>query len=147
MIDLVTQTIDSSAVLEHVSSPNAGAVVLFLGTTRQHTAGRETESLDYECYADMARAKLAELEAEARRRWPIVECAIVHRVGHLEIGEASVAVAVSTAHRQAAFEAGQWLIDTLKQVVPIWKQENWSDGTTQWVHPGLEVPKQAKATS
>jgi molybdopterin synthase catalytic subunit len=147
MIDLVTVPIDSSAVLEHVSSPEAGAVVLFLGTTRQFTAGRETESLDYECYADMARAKLAELEAEARRRWPIVECAIVHRVGHLEIGEASVAVAVSTAHRQAAFEAGQWLIDTLKQVVPIWKQENWSDGTTQWVHPGLEVPKQVKATS
>jgi molybdopterin synthase catalytic subunit len=147
MIDLVTTAIDSSAVLEHVSSPEAGAVVLFLGTTRQFTAGRETESLDYECYADMARAKLAELEAEARRRWPIVECAIVHRVGHLEIGEASVAVAVSTAHRQAAFEAGQWLIDTLKQVVPIWKQENWSDGTTQWVHPGLEVPKQVKATS
>ncbi len=81
----------------------------------------------------------------SRRRWQLVECAIVHRVGHLETGEASVAVAVSTAHRQAAFEAGQWLIDTLKQVVPIWKQENWSDGTTQWVHPGLEVPKQAKA--
>jgi molybdopterin synthase catalytic subunit len=117
-----------------------------LGTTRQFTAGRETMSLDYECYADMARAKLAELEAEARRRWQLVKCAIVHRVGHLEIGEASVAVAVSTAHRQAAFEAGQWLIDTLKQVVPIWKQENWNDGTTQWVHPGLEVPKQTKAT-
>lgn len=146
MIDLVTQPIDTSAVLGHVSSPEAGAVVLFLGTTRQFTAGRETASLDYECYADMARAKLAELEAEARRRWQLVECAIVHRVGHLEIGEASVAVAVSTAHRQAAFEAGQWLIDTLKQVVPIWKQENWGDGTTQWVHPGLEVPKQAKVT-
>ena len=128
MIDLVTQPIDTSAVLDHVSSPDAGAVVLFVGTTRQFTAGRETASLDYECYADMARAKLAEIEAEARRRWQLVECAIVHRVGHLEIGEASVAVAVSTAHRQAAFEAGQWLIDTLKQVVPIWKQENWADG-------------------
>ena len=146
MVDLVTQPIDTNAVLGHVSSPEAGAVVLFLGTTRQFTAGRETMSLDYECYADMARAKLAELEAEARRRWQLVECAIVHRVGHLKIGEASVAVAVSTAHRQAAFEAGQWLIDTLKQVVPIWKQENWNDGTTQWVHPGLEVPKQTKAT-
>jgi molybdopterin synthase catalytic subunit len=146
MVDLVTQPIDTTAVLAHVSSPEAGAVVLFLGTTRHFTAGRETASLDYECYADMARAKLAELEAEARRRWELVECAIVHRVGHLKLGEASVAVAVSTAHRQAAFEAGQWLIDTLKQVVPIWKQENWSDGTTQWVHPGLEVPKQGKAT-
>jgi molybdopterin synthase catalytic subunit len=147
MIDLVTSPIDTSAVLAHVSSPEAGAVVLFLGTTRKFTGRRETASLDYECYADMARAKLAELEMEARKKWPIIECAIVHRIGHLEIGEASVAVAVSTAHRKPAFEAGQWLIDTLKEVVPIWKKENWSDGTSQWVHPGLEVPKQAKASS
>ena len=89
-------------------------------------------SLDYECYPEMAERKLAELEAEARRRWPILHCAIVHRLGHLEVCEASVAVAVSTAHRQAAFEAGKWLIDTLKEVVPIWKKENWADGTTEW---------------
>ncbi len=88
----------------------------------------------------MARDKLAELEAEARSRWPIEECAIVHRVGHVPIGEASVAIAVSTAHRQPAFEAGQWLIDTLKEVVPIWKKENWADGASQWVHPGFDSP-------
>jgi molybdopterin synthase catalytic subunit len=146
MIELVTAPIDAETVLRRVSSPEAGAVVLFLGTTRRVTNGRETESLDYECFAEMARAKLAELEAEARRRWPLVECAIVHRLGHLEIGEASVAVAVSTAHRQAAFEAGQWLIDTLKEVVPIWKKENWADGLSQWVHPGLEVPRETKAS-
>ena len=74
-------------------------------------------------------------EAEARRRWPIVECAMVHRLGHLLPGQASVGIAVSAAHRQEAFEAGRWLIDTLKQVVPIWKKENWADGTTEWVHP------------
>ena len=85
----------------------------------------------------MAEKKLAELEAEARRRWPLVGCAIVHRLGRVELGEASVAVAVSTPHRQAAFEAGKWLIDTLKENVPIWKKENWADGTTEWVHPGL----------
>ena len=146
MIELVKSPIDTDAVLRHVASPAAGAVVLFLGTTRQFTRGRETASLDYECFEEMAVAKLAELEAEARRRWSLIECALVHRVGHLEIGEASVAVAVSSAHRQAAFEAGQWLIDTLKQVVPIWKKENWSDGTSQWVHPGLEVPPQGGAT-
>ena len=140
MIELVSGPIDTQQVLAHVASPEAGAVVLFLGTTRQFTAGRETASLDYECYHDMALAKLAELEAEARTRWQIVHCTIVHRTGHVAIGEASVAVAVSTAHRAAAFEAGQWLIDTLKEVVPIWKKENWSDGTSQWVHPGLEVP-------
>jgi molybdopterin synthase catalytic subunit len=105
--------------------------------TREHTDGRQTESLDYECYPEMAKRKLEELEAEASGRWPLVECAIVHRLGHLEIGEASVAVAVSSPHRQAAFEAGQWLIDTLKESVPIWKRENWADGTTEWVHPGL----------
>jgi molybdopterin synthase catalytic subunit len=146
MIELVTNPIDTDGVLARVASPEAGAVVLFLGTTRRTTHGRQTESLDYECFAEMAQAKLAELEAEARRRWPIVGCAIVHRTGHLEIGEASVAVAVSTAHRQDAFAAGQWLIDTLKEVVPIWKKENWADGDSQWVHPGLELPRDAKAT-
>ena len=84
---------------------------------------------------------MAELEAEARQRWPVVECVIVHRLGRIELGEASVAVAVSTPHRRDAFEAGQWLIDTLKVVVPVWKQEHWSDGTTEWVHPGLTKPQ------
>jgi len=140
MIELIQEPIDTGWLLEYVSSPQAGAVVLFLGTTRQFTGERETASLDYECYPEMAEAKLAELEAEARRRWPIIELALVHRLGHLELAEASVAVAVSTAHRQAAFEAGKWLIDTLKQDVPIWKKENWSDGTTEWVHPGTDQP-------
>ncbi|HEX5444962.1 MAG TPA: molybdenum cofactor biosynthesis protein MoaE [Pirellulales bacterium] len=139
MVELTEQPIDTTAVIGRVSSPLAGALVLFLGTTRQWTGSRQTESLDYECYPEMARAKLAELEGEARRRWPLVECMIVHRLGRLELGEASVAVAVSSAHRQAAFEAGQWLIDTLKQVAPIWKKENWSDGATEWVHPGLKT--------
>lgn len=138
MVELTAQPIDATAVLDHVSSPLAGAVVLFLGTTRQWTGPRQTASLDYECYPEMARSKLTELEAEARRRWSLVDCMIVHRLGHLKLGEASVAVAVSSAHRQAAFEAGQWLIDTLKQVAPIWKKENWADGTTEWVHPGLQ---------
>ncbi|HJT36175.1 MAG TPA: molybdenum cofactor biosynthesis protein MoaE [Pirellulales bacterium] len=138
MIELTHQPIDPTAVIDRVSSPLAGAVVLFLGTTREWTGPRQTASLDYECYPEMARVKLAELETEARRRWPLVECVVVHRLGHLKLGEASVAVAVSSAHRQAAFEAGQWLIDTLKQVAPIWKKENLADGTVEWVHPGLE---------
>jgi molybdopterin synthase catalytic subunit len=137
MIRLTHDPIDLPALLDFVGSPQAGAVVLFLGTTREFTHGRRTTSLDYECYPEMAERKLAELEQEARRRWPIVECGVIHRLGHLELGEASVAVAVSTPHRRDAFEAGQWLIDTLKEVVPIWKKENWSDGTTQWVHPGV----------
>jgi molybdopterin synthase catalytic subunit len=135
MIEITTQPIDQARVLADVQSPAAGAVVLFLGSTRETTHGRTTASLDYECYPEMAERKLAELEAEARKRWPIIHCVIVHRVGHLEIGEVSVAVAVSTPHRDDAFHAGRWLIDTIKQEVPIWKRENWADGTTEWVHP------------
>lgn len=135
MITLTEKTIDTASVLAAVQSPAAGAVVLFLGTTRGVTHGRRTASLDYQCYPEMTRRKLAELEATARHRWPILECVIVHRLGHIEVGEASVAVAVSSAHRQPAFEAGQWLIDTLKTVAPIWKCEHWSDGTSEWVHP------------
>jgi molybdopterin synthase catalytic subunit len=137
MIQLTNKPIDTAALLDFVASNQAGAVVLFLGTTRELTHGRKTISLDYECYPEMAEKKLAELEAEARRRWPVVECAIVHRLGHLALGEASIAIAVSCPHRQDAFEAGKWLIDTIKQVVPIWKKENWADGTSEWVHPGL----------
>lgn len=139
MVALTNEPIDAAALLERVQSPLAGAVVFFLGTTREMTGGRRTESLDYECYPEMAAKKLAELEAEAHQRWQLVDCAIVHRLGHLSIGEASVAIAVSSAHRQVAFEAGQWLIDTLKQSVPIWKKENWADGSTEWVHPGVKA--------
>lgn len=134
MIELCEKAIDVAAVLDRVQSPAAGAVVLFLGTTREITAGRRTQSLEYECYPEMARKKLLELEAEARRRWPITACAIVHRLGHLELAEASVAVAVSTPHREDAFAAAKWLIDTIKEEVPIWKCENWADGTNEWVH-------------
>ena len=137
MIELTKDPIDASRVLASVASHDAGAVVLFLGTTREFTRGRQTASLEYECYHEMAQKKLHELEHEARRRWPIVECSIVHRLGHLPLGEASIAIAVSSPHRAASFEAGKWLIDTIKEVVPIWKKEKWADGTTEWVHPGL----------
>ena len=139
MIELTDRPIDCDRILDEVASPLAGAVVLFLGTTRELTDGQRTAWLDYECYAQMAQAKMAELEAEARRRWPVVGCVIFHRLGRVEVGQASVAVAVSTPHRAAAFAAGQWLIDTLKEVVPIWKRENWTDGSSQWVHPGANV--------
>ena len=137
MIQLNHEPIDSNQVLASVQSPHAGAVVLFLGTTREFTASRQTESLDYESYGEMAASKLQELEEQARQQWALTEVTIVHRLGHLEIGEASVAIAVSAPHRKDAFTAGQWLIDTLKEIVPIWKKENWADGTSEWVHPGM----------
>jgi molybdopterin synthase catalytic subunit len=137
MIQLTTHPINTAALVDAAHHPNAGAVVLFLGTTRELTAGRRTVALDYEAYREMAERRLAELESEARRRWPVIECTIVHRLGRVPVAEASVAIAVSTPHRADAFAAGQWLIDTLKQDVPIWKREQWSDGATDWVHPGM----------
>jgi molybdopterin synthase catalytic subunit len=136
MIQLTNDPIDTQALLVRVRHPNAGAVVLFLGTTRELTGNRQTVALDYEAYREMAERQLAELEAEARRRWPVIECNITHRLGRVPPTEASVAIAVSTPHRSDAFAAGQWLIDSLKRDVPIWKREQWSDGTTEWVHPG-----------
>ena len=138
MIELTEQSIDTSAVVNRVRHPEAGAVVLFLGTTREMTGDRQTVALDYEAYREMAERQLAELEAEARRRWPVIECSITHRLGRVPPTEASVAIAVSTPHRGDAFAAGQWLIDSLKHDVPIWKREQWADGTQEWVHPGIE---------
>ena len=138
MITLTHEVIDFQALTEAVRSPQSGAVVLFLGTVRELTGGRRTVSLDYEGYPAMAEAKLAEIESKARNLWPIDRVGIIHRLGHLELGEISVAVAVSCPHRRQAFEAGQFLIDELKASVPIWKQENWDDGSKQWVHPGID---------
>jgi molybdopterin synthase catalytic subunit len=138
MIELVHDPIDPAAMIESVRSPQAGAIVLFLGTVREMTGGRRTIALNYEAYLQMAQSKLAALEAEAKQRWPLQDASIVHRLGRLDVGEVSVGVAVSAPHRREAFEAGQFLIDQLKVTVPIWKQENWSDGTTEWVHPGTD---------
>ena len=138
MIQLTDKPIDVAAVLDTARSPVAGAVVLFLGTVREITAGRETDSLDYECYPAMAENKLAELEAQAREKWPLTACNIVHRLGHLAAGEISVAIAAAAPHRREAFQAAQWLIDRIKEVVPIWKKENYADGTDDWVHPGVD---------
>src|SRR5256886_1672716 len=135
MIRLVSEAIDHAALIESVRRSDSGAVVAFLGTVRDLTEGRETVALDYEAYPDMAEKKLAEIEVETRARWPVGELALVHRLGHLEVGEVSVAVAVSCPHRGQAFEACRHAIDRLKELVPIWKKENWADGTTEWVHP------------
>lgn len=142
MISITREPIDYTALTEQVRSDQAGAVVLFLGTVRELTGSRQTVALDYEAYPGMAEKLLAEVESEARARWPVIEVALAHRLGHLALGDISVAVAVSCPHRDQAFEAGRFLIDTLKVKVPIWKKENWADGTTEWVHPGVEAGSQ-----
>lgn len=136
MVQLTTDAIDYFTLTEQVRRADCGAVVTFLGTVRELTGDRLTASLDYEAYPEMAEKKMAEIEAETRQRWPVGEIMIIHRLGHLELLEVSVAVAVSCPHRVQAFEACHYAIDRLKEIVPIWKKENWADGTTEWVHPG-----------
>lgn len=139
MIRLTSDPIDYHALTEAVRRPGCGGVVLFLGTVRDLTGDQVTVALDYEAYGPMAERKLAEVEAETRARWPVGEVALVHRLGHLDVGEVSVAVAVSCPHRAEAFEACRYAIDRLKQVVPVWKKETRADGRTEWVHPEGEA--------
>ncbi|MEW4489143.1 molybdenum cofactor biosynthesis protein MoaE [Thalassoglobus sp. JC818] len=138
-IELVDQPIDVAAVQEFVTTRSAGAVVLFLGTVREMTGERQTVALDYQAYPEMAIAKMQEIASEAKEKWPIQKVAVIHRTGRLELAEASVVVGVSTPHRGDSFAAGQYLIDELKVRVPVWKRENWVDGTTEWVHPGADA--------
>jgi molybdopterin synthase catalytic subunit len=135
MVRLTHEPIDYHTLTESVRAPSCGAVVLFLGTVRDLTEDVATVALDYEAYPTMAEKKMAEIEAEARARWTVGEVAVVHRLGRLEVTEVSVAVAVSAPHRAAAFEACRFVIDSVKELVPIWKRENSPDGTSDWVHP------------
>jgi molybdopterin synthase catalytic subunit len=135
MFRLTKEPIEYHGLTEMVRRPECGAVVTFLGTVRDLTGDKVTIALEYEAYPGMAEKKLAEIEAETKARWPIGDIMMVHRVGHLAVGEISVAVAVSCPHRHQAFDACRHAIDRLKEIVPIWKKENWTDGTTEWVHP------------
>lgn len=137
MVKITTDSIVHGDLTDSVRTNSAGAVVTFLGTVREWTGDKRTVSLEYEAYVEMAELKMAEVEREARQRWPILEAALVHRIGHLELGDISVGVAVSCPHRGQAFEACRFIIDRVKEVVPIWKCENWAGGESEWVHPGL----------
>ncbi len=139
MIELTNNVIDHAGLADRVRRTDCGAVVVFLGTVREMTEGRQTTALEYQAYPEMAQKKMAALEQETRARWPVGEMVLIHRLGRLELGEVSVGVAVSCPHRAQAFEACRHAIDRLKEIVPIWKQENWIDGSNEWIHP--EVPQ------
>lgn len=132
MYEIVSGPIDAAAVTAAVADPGSGATVTFFGTTRDHNDGRRVTRLEYEAYPEMALAEIRKIGAAALQRWPIARIAIVHRIGVVPLGEASVVIAVSAAHRQAAFEACHFAIDRLKEVVPIWKKEHF-DGGEVWI--------------
>jgi MoaE-MoaD fusion protein len=129
---LTTQPIDTRALVERARQDEDGAVVIFEGVVRNHSKGRATKFLEYEAYEPMALEKMREIGEELARRFPVDRIAMVHRLGRLEIGEASVVIVVGSEHRKAAFEACREAIDRLKRFVPIWKKEYFADGAV-WV--------------
>jgi molybdopterin synthase catalytic subunit len=135
MVHLQTEAIDYASLTEKVRRPGAGAVVTFLGTVRDLTGTVATAGLFYEAYGDMALAQMTNIEDQARQRWSIGDLVLVHRLGRLNPGEVSVAVAISSPHRAEAFEACRFVIERVKENVSIWKQEISPDGTSAWVHP------------
>ncbi|MCC2545557.1 molybdenum cofactor biosynthesis protein MoaE [Hymenobacter sp. BT175] len=136
-IELTDQPIDVAAALAAVQDDGAGAVNTFIGTVRNQSTGKKVVRLDYEAYDKMALHQMRRVAELAREKWPMLrQVAITHRKGRLEIGDVAVVVAVSTPHRAESFAACQFIIDTIKQVVPIWKKEEYEDGSV-WVaaHP------------
>lgn len=136
MLNISDKPLNTQAVLDLVSSPEAGAVDIFIGTVRNNTKKKNVQRLEFESYDSMAIKEMAKIVERAKAQWPMLKMAIHHRKGILNIGDIAVIIAVSTPHRQASFDACQFAIDTLKETVPIWKKEVFDDGEV-WVaaHP------------
>jgi molybdopterin synthase catalytic subunit len=135
MIAIGPEPIDLAALIAAVGDPAHGAICTFLGTTRETSPGdeRPVEALEYESYTEMALADFAAIAHEAERRFGPLHIALAHRLGRVALGEASVGVAVGAPHRDAAFDACEFAIDTLKARAPIWKRESYRDGGSAWI--------------
>ncbi|MSR35172.1 MAG: molybdenum cofactor biosynthesis protein MoaE [Gemmatimonadetes bacterium] len=136
--EIVHEPIDPADVLGRVGDPGDGAILLFLGTVRDHAEGRSVDGMRYEAYQEMAEDVLAQIAREAAARLGTDRLAVVHRVGDLEIGEISVAIAVSSAHRAEAYDASRYVIEEIKKRLPVWKHERYTGGAAAWV-PGHEL--------
>jgi molybdopterin synthase catalytic subunit len=128
MFRLTEKSLRLEELIEFVTDPEAGAIATFIGTTRNNNDGRKVIALDYDAYPEMAEKELARLGEEAKNKWPICRMAIVHRIGPVQITEPSVMIAVSAAHRDAAFAACRFAIEEIKRTVPIWKKEVYEGG-------------------
>ncbi|MBI3110937.1 MAG: molybdenum cofactor biosynthesis protein MoaE [Ignavibacteriales bacterium] len=132
MISLTNEPLEIQRVIASVDAPGAGGIDVFIGTTRDVSRARSVLWLEYEAYEPMASTMMERLAQVAHERWAVLNISIAHRLGRVNVGEASVVIAVSSAHREEAFAACRFLIDELKKVVPIWKREFFADGTVEW---------------
>jgi molybdopterin synthase catalytic subunit len=133
-VAVVSQPIDTASVLAEVESPAHGAAILFVGNVREVNDGKPVSGMEYTSYSAMAEKEMAKIAREAEERFA-GSIVIVHRIGELAIGEASVAIATAHAHRDAAYQASRYVIEQLKARVPIWKREHYTDGTREWIDP------------
>lgn len=130
---VTTEPLDPAPLVRLVQTPSDGAVITFTGVVRDNFAGRPSSRLTYEAYTGLAERALQQVAEEARGRWEIGAVAVHHRIGNLEIGETAVIVVVAAPHRQAAFAAAAYVMDRIKEIVPVWKREHWADGSEEWV--------------
>ncbi|MCP4752463.1 MAG: molybdenum cofactor biosynthesis protein MoaE [Proteobacteria bacterium] len=133
MFEIVDRKIDFESIVAKVTTPSAGAISTFIGTTRNHTGDQQVDYLFYEAYHSMAIELMGTIEEQIRSKYEIEKIAITHRIGKVDVGQASVVIAVSAGHRQPAIQACQYAIDTLKKIVPIWKKEFMKDGEQKWI--------------
>lgn len=140
---ITDQAIQINDCVTKVTRAEAGAINTFIGTVREFTKGKRTLYLEYQAYVAMAEKKLAQIGEEISKRWENTETAIVHRVGELKISDIAVVIAVSTPHRNDAFEASRYAIERIKEIVPIWKKEHWEDGTLWMGDQKENIPYQA----
>ncbi|GAB3060075.1 molybdenum cofactor biosynthesis protein MoaE [Virgibacillus ainsalahensis] len=137
LFEIIEEPIKVEELIKKVERREAGAITTFIGTVREWTKGKRTIYLEYQAYVPMAVKMLAKIGEEIRSKWPDTKIAITHRIGRLDISDIAVGIAVSSPHRKAAYEANEYAIERIKQIVPIWKKENWEDGNT-WIGDQLE---------
>lgn len=145
--EVTASVLEPQAILARVGDPADGATLLFLGVVRDHADGRSVSGMMYEAYVEMAEPVLAEIAAEAAERLGTDRLAVVHRVGELEIGDVSVAIAASSPHRAEAFDATRYVIEEIKKRLPVWKREHYTDGTDGWVEGNTPAPRASDAAS
>lgn len=132
IVDVVEEKLNVEAITDSVASPSCGAVSVFIGTTRDSFEGKEVVRLEYEAYLPMAKKKMMEVCTDIRKQWHVKNISMIHRIGVVPVKEASIVIAVSSAHRKESLEAVQYAIETVKAIVPVWKKEIYADESGSW---------------
>ena len=146
LFEITESRLSLDAVARAVGQNTSGAIASFLGVVREFARGRQVDHLEYDAYPEMAVAKMREIGDEIRARWPVDRIAMVHRIGRLTVGEASVVIAIASPHRREALQACTYAIERLKEIVPVWKKETWADGS-EWIGSTVDEYREQRGTA